>query len=86
MMVWLSFCDPNLPPGKQSLGVTIVDIKDTNDDRTMVKLALVTAWLYRANPGGECEAVRIQPSKEPLYRPYVGRLMGKHELEELGLL
>jgi hypothetical protein len=86
MMVWLSFCDPNRPVGQQFLGVTIVDIHDTNDDKTMVKLAITTAWLYEANPGGDCEAHRIHPSKEDLCQPYVGRLMSKRELELAGLL
>lgn len=43
---WLSFADPDLPRGRQFLGVVVVRADDMKD-------AMQKAWRLGINPGGE---------------------------------
>jgi hypothetical protein len=74
---WLSFADPNKPPGSQFLGVAIVQGGGMGE-------AIQNAWTMGINPGGEVQAIPI-PEEHVPDEQYRRRLMPKKELEEAGL-
>lgn len=68
---WLSFADPDLPPGTQFLGVAIVEARDVID-------AALEAHRLRINPGGEvlcAELPGIPPER------WQNVLLGREEAE-----
>jgi hypothetical protein len=61
--LWMSFCDPDMPRGKNFLGVIIADTDD-------IDVAIQVTHHLGINPGGEVLTVPISSSsimKEHLY-------------------
>lgn len=75
---WLSFADPDLPDGRQFLGVVIM-----NGDTVME--AITEAHVLGVNPGGECSFAQIPEEHVPPLQ-YRRRLLNYAELAESGLL
>jgi hypothetical protein len=73
---WLSFCDPNLPRGRQFKGVIIVDEKD-------FMLAHQKVCLLGINPGGEIEGYDITHVNHTIKPEYKNRLLSRVQIESL---
>lgn len=73
---WLSFADPDLPKGKQFLGVCVVDADDVAD-------ALKTAHAAGCNPGGEVQAFDVtEAAEDPAFKRLPKyRLLSREEIE-----
>ena len=98
---WLSFCDPDLPTGRQFLGVTVVEVTDEEaeevkpeidalfprhqPDAEWIAAAARKAWLMGCNPGGEVGTVEITDEATTADLPLY-RLLQKDELTRLGVI
>jgi hypothetical protein len=65
---WLSFCDPDLPQGKQFLGVIIIDAES-------FLMAHMHINLLGINPGGEIEGHDITIARHRIKPEYKNRLL-----------
>ena len=74
-MWWLSFCDGNLPEGRQFLGCAIVP-------GTCIATAAISAHALGCNPGGEVLGVAF-PDDMEIPDGYAVRLLTKAEALEL---
>lgn len=75
--LWMSFCDPKKPKGKQFLGVIITKAMGlTHAMRKTHKLGI--------NPGGEIKAFEIPPNK--IKSEHLDCLMSKDDLQREGLI
>ena len=72
---WLSFCDPDLPEGKQFLGACVVVADD-------IISAAQEAHRLKCNPGGEVAGLEL-PDRMPWPAKYVGVLMDKATIERI---
>ncbi len=76
---WLSFADPDLPEGRQFLGVCVVEAESFQE-------AVIAASLREINPGGECrgwQAPADEMEKWSLKREHWNRLLGRGDLLKL---
>ncbi len=75
---WMSFCDPNLPEGKQFLGVTILRASSLED-------AILRSWELKANPGGEVQLLEIPEQEEYRFKPHhFDHLLSLKDLQDEG--
>lgn len=77
---WLSFCDPDKPPGTQFLGCIVVRAHGLTDALTKCNAMMI-------NPGGEVKGLQIPDSEEVNLRlvPAVcNRLLSLKEMIDLG--
>lgn len=77
---WLSFCDLTLEPGKQFLGVSLVEV---NAGDTVVEATRI-AWQTGCNPGGQVAGF----DKGTDFEPQVPRntLLSVADLESYGVI
>lgn len=68
---WLSFADPDLPPGTQFLGVVILNAPDFMS-------AVLLSHALKLNPGGEVQGVEL-PIPNPLRAQDFNRLLSRDE-------
>ena len=99
---WLSFADPDRPPGQQFLGVCLVDVDDA--DALLAKADLLqrfpqhragAEWIAAAtrkahvlgiNPGGQVMSAELAPDEPLLARAPRNRLLSRDELAVRGLI
>lgn len=72
MYFWISFADPDRPPGAQFLGAAIVDADSMRD-------ALPRAYTWGCNPGGQATIVALGAWVSPEVPCH--RLLGREEAE-----
>lgn len=75
---WLSFADPDLPEGRQFLGVLIMQ-------GWTIQAVITESHVNGLNPGGECEFAHIPPEHVPAEQ-FRNRLLSYTELASGGLL
>ena len=74
---WLSFSDPNLPPGQRFLGVVVVEAYG-------VATASTRAHELGINPGGDVQGVELKGDGIPAAE-FRNRLLDVNELKRTGL-
>lgn len=73
---WLSFADPDLPKGKQFLGVIVIKAIDFLD-------AIKEASGKGINPGGEVVGNEVVGDLAKIPEEYIGRLLTRDEAQAL---
>ncbi len=78
ILVWLSFCDANLPEGSQFLGALVMRADDFMS-------AVALSHALGLNPGGEVRGIEFEAAKttRPIPESHVHRLMTRAECERL---
>lgn len=96
----MSFADPDLMPGTQFLGVTILEVSDTEAEDAKrllppyalpgaewLQAGMKKAWALGCNPGGQIQWYEIpEAAMHKLENVPRGVLMSKNRLKELGLI